>query len=887
MNADLPVNDPVREPAPGLQGLALRYGGAVLAVAVAAGLRWLLHDLFGETIPYITFHPLVALVAMLAGGGPGVLATVLSGVIADVWIIAPDGRHTAAEAVGMGLYVATCLVMCTMGEMLRQAWRREKAGLEEQVAARMGDLRRANASLQKEIEDRRRAEQALREERDFADALVNGLPGLFYLIDADGKPLRWNRNAERVTGYSAEELTQMRPAEFVAEADRPALAARIREVFERGEASVELPLRTRDGRSIPYYFTGVRVVLGGRPYLTGVGIDLADRRRAEEALRESEERLRLMADALPVLIAYIGADGRYRFNNAAYERWFGRPADAYKGRHVREVMGEDVYAVLRGHVEAVLAGRPRSFEAQVPYPGVGTRDVLVHYVPHRGHDGRVLGFFALILDLTERKQAEEAVRRSEELQRAVLASLTSHIAVLGRDGRIVAVNPAWEEFARANGGDAGRCGVGADYLAVCRAAGGEAAEARRVADGLQDVLDGTADAFFIEYPCPFGAANRWFLMQATPLRTAGGGVVVSHMDITGRIRAEQDAREREARLRAILDTAADAIITIDGEGVIQSVNPATERMFGYVAAEMTGRNVRLLMPSPHWEEHDTYLASYRQTGVRHVIGIGRETEARRKDGTLFPVELAVSEVGHLPLFTGIIHDLTRRKELEREVVELVSLEQRRIGQDLHDSVAQELTALSLLAGDLAEALRADPAGGEKLVGRMAGGLRRSQEQLRAVMRGLLPVAVDAGGLMAALADLADRTRRDGKVACTFDCPEPIAVADNLVATHIYLIVQEAVRNAVKHARPRAVRIALEADHRLTLRVEDDGVGMPPRPSELQGLGLRIMRNRAAIIGAELTIGPAEPTGTVVTCVLARGRDGDQPAREEGPGADRR
>ena len=102
-------------------------------------------------------------------------------------------------------------------------------------------------------------------------------------------------------------------------------------------------------------------------------------------------------------------------------------------------------------------------------------------------------------------------------------------------------------------------------------------------------------------------------------------------------------------------------------------------------------------------------------------------------------------------------DITRRKELEREVVEIASLEQRRIGQDLHDSVSQELTALNMLAGDLAETLRTDPANASQLVERLVQGLQRSQQELRAVMRGLLPVSVDAEGLMAALSDLASRT----------------------------------------------------------------------------------------------------------------------------------
>jgi len=232
--------------------------------------------------------------------------------------------------------------------------------------------------------------------------------------------------------------------------------------------------------------------------------------------------------------------------------------------------------------------------------------------------------------------------------------------------------------------------------------------------------------------------------------------------------------------------------------------------------------------------------------------------------------LTVSAVDHLQLFTGILRDITRRKELEREVVEIASLEQRRIGQDLHDSVGQELTALSMLAGDLAETLRTNPSNGSKQVEQMVQGLQRTQRELRTVMRGLLPVPVDTEGLMAALSDLADRIQQEGKATCKFDCPEPVCVADNFTATHLYLIAQESVHNALKHAQPRNIRIVLESNDVLLLSVQDDGIGMPAQPAENRGgLGLRIMRNRAAIIGAALTIQPAEPTGTSVTCALPR------------------
>jgi signal transduction histidine kinase len=232
-------------------------------------------------------------------------------------------------------------------------------------------------------------------------------------------------------------------------------------------------------------------------------------------------------------------------------------------------------------------------------------------------------------------------------------------------------------------------------------------------------------------------------------------------------------------------------------------------------------------------------------------------------------------------------DISRRKELEREILEIASLEQKRIGQDLLDSVSQELTALNMLAGNLAKTLGSDPSNAPSLVERLVQGLQRSQQELRAVMRGLCPVSVDAEGLMAALSDLVSRTQREDKLTCVFDCPKPVLVEDNLIATHLYLIAQEAVHNAVKHARCQNIRISVESNHVLVLRVQDDGIGIPEQPTEnYVGLGLRIMRNRAAIIGATLTIEKALPTGAVVTCSLV-GKNNEPQQQETSQSPDRR
>ena len=129
-------------------------------------------------------------------------------------------------------------------------------------------------------------------------------------------------------------------------------------------------------------------------------------------------------------------------------------------------------------------------------------------------------------------------------------------------------------------------------------------------------------------------------------------------------------RASEQRARAVLNTAVDGIITIDRTGRIESINPAAEQMFGYSAAEVVGRNVSILMPEPYRSEHDGYLERYDRTGEKRIIGVGREVLGQRHDGSTFPIELAVSEVGsESGLFTGVVRDISERKELEARLAE--------------------------------------------------------------------------------------------------------------------------------------------------------------------------------------------------------------------------
>jgi len=253
----------------------------------------------------------------------------------------------------------------------------------------------------------------------------------------------------------------------------------------------------------------------------------------------------------------------------------------------------------------------------------------------------------------------------------------------------------------------------------------------------------------------------------------------------------------------------------------------------------------------------------------------REVQGLRRDGTVFAVGLTVSETAPLRLFTGILRDISERKQLEREVLEIAAQEQQRIGQELHDSIGQELTGLSLLADTLVDRLENTSPGDLEIAAKVRDGLLNVHQQVRALSRGLIPVEVDPEGLRVALEDLAFRTEDQSGVACVLHCSGPVGVADSVTATHLFRIAQEAVSNALRHGRPRNIVIELHAKPgTLTLNVQDDGAGLAHSLGEGKGLGIRLMRYRAGTVGGTLTVGPAAGGGMTVRCTVpsATGRE---------------
>lgn len=217
---------------------------------------------------------------------------------------------------------------------------------------------------------------------------------------------------------------------------------------------------------------------------------------------------------------------------------------------------------------------------------------------------------------------------------------------------------------------------------------------------------------------------------------------------------------------------------------------------------------------------------------------------------------------------ALTDEMAERERLERELLEISEREQRRIGQDLHDGLCQHLTGAMLagqvLEGKLAALNLPEAADANKVVELVEEGINLS----RRLAKGLYPVEIEADGLMLALEEYAETTSKLFKVDCRFECDLPVLIHEAATAGHLYRIVQEAVRNAIKHGKAKNILIRLEANEENTvLSIKDDGLGLPKPLPKKRGMGLQIMAHRSTMIGGRFTACRDAIGGTLVTCEL--------------------
>jgi PAS domain S-box-containing protein len=559
----------------------------------------------------------------------------------------------------------------------------------------------------------------------------------------------------------------------------------------------------------------------------------------------------------------------------------------------RHLVEQQTAAVLADQLPPTIEYRIRRKDGQL-------RWILKTVVPYHDAQGQVTAYDSLLRDITEAKLAAESLRESEERFRLLFEDDLTGDYLAEPDGTILLCNHAFVKIfgfaSREEAVGSNLAKLYIDPLSWPRFI--ELLSTNKTLERYERTSqhsDGTIRHVIETVLGSFNAQGellriKGYVFDDTDSKLATARIHRRNSELEEAVSHRTHAlREKHDHLQAIWNSAFDAIITIDSRGVIETANRAAEKMFGYSLDEMIGQNVKMLMPSPYREEHDDYLRNYRETGYARILNLPRELVARRKDGTTFSIDLSVTQVDHSEYFTGVIRDISERKELQQHVLESAADEQRRIGLELHDGMGQELTGLSLVAGTLVKLMSAVPAKesecevvrqiDEASFTRMADIAKRLNQKISEANRlvhqlshGIMPVQVDAEALRSALEQLATSIHSPPKISCHFDCPQPVIAPNNTTATHLYRIAQEAVNNALKHSQANEIGISLR-QHReqIVLEVSDNGIGLDTvgqlavATHKSRGMGLRTMQYRAGMIGGTLHLERRQSGGTLVRC----------------------
>jgi PAS domain S-box-containing protein len=339
-------------------------------------------------------------------------------------------------------------------------------------------------------------------------------------------------------------------------------------------------------------------------------------------------------------------------------------------------------------------------------------------------------------------------------------------------------------------------------------------------------------------------------------------------EISDRRQTEEQLRKTMQQLRQLADNITDAFWMRDAEDDrMVYVSPAYEKIWGRSCKELY-QSPNGWLDTIHREDRQPVVEAMR---TKQTTGeYDQQYRIVRPDGSLrwirdraFPIR---DSSGKVIRIVGIAEDVTDRRRLEREILEISDREQARIGQDLHDGLCQQLVSLGFDNNSLEQQLAAQALPEVAAAQKMGKVLDDAIAEARSLSRGLFPVQLEADGLSLALQQLAAGVCARVRVNCRVDCPQPVLVRDNTVATHLYRIAQEAVNNAVKHSRAGSILIQLKTNHnRIELKVSDDGIGIPISRNPTGGMGLHIMNYRAQAIGGTLIIERAPRHGTIVTC----------------------
>lgn len=691
---------------------------------------------------------------------------------------------------------------------------------------------------------------------------------------------------------------------------------------------------------------------GGIAGVAVFGMDITDRRQAEEALKRSERMLHALLNASTEGIMLIKTDGTVLACNSALARRLGQEPGMLLGKNVFAYLPPDIAASRRAHGEEVArSGRPHRFEDQ--------RGGLIldnHIYPILDEDGKVSAVAVYTQDITERERALKSLevvlstekRFSEQL--AALHEVTSELQMAGSFDdlcrRAVELGLSRLGFERLgiwfrDGADFVRGSFGTDEQGRLR---DERALRHPIRPNstISLILAGRHRSTAFEDTDLFDAGRRkvgrgsriaaamWSgnkvigcisvdnLLRHQPIAESQRQLLEIYASRVGilceRMRAEESLRESERHFHTLADASPVGIFRTDADGRNTYVNHRHCEITGMGHDASKGNG---WMAAVHPDDREALESNWLKA-TRAGVESRAEFRLKRQDGSVsWVLGIALPErdlAGQLKGYVGTLTDITAqkkaevtlrdfaarlerevgdrtaelrdlserllremngRKQLEQHILEISEREQRRIGQDLHDSIGQSLAATKFVSSALEMKLTARKSRDRQHAARLTRLLDRASEDVRAVARGLHPVSAEPDGLMSALSGLIENVRQIYKIPCSFECPAPVLLAEPQVAAQLYRIAQEAVNNALRHARPRHIWIGLRsARGALHLSVRDDGCGIAAASTASPGLGLAIMNYRASVIGASLSIRDVPKGGTLVECSRA-GKDGKE------------
>jgi PAS domain S-box-containing protein len=764
-----------------------------------------------------------------------------------------------------------------------------------------------------DITERRQTEDALKESQARWRALNDNLPGgLVYQIDSgvDGTERHFrliSQGVEKLHGLTIAEVLADAEALYgqVHEDDQPRVAELEKRAAETmtpfaAEVRCRLPggaLRWRLFTSAP------RRLPNGHLVWDGLEWDITERKQAEEALKESRTRIQALSDNLPGGLIYqldSGQAGERRqilYISQGVELLHGLTPEEVMQDSARlygQVVEEDRPLLAARTVQAAKAMTPMHVEMRCRHPSGDIRWIYACSAPRRMPNGHMI-WDGIELDITERKQAEEALRKSEAKYRLLHESMRDAFCRVDLSGRILETNAAFQTL------------VGYSQEELSELAYQDLTPERWHAGEDQILADlvmtrGYSDIYQKEYRHRDGTIIpielRTVLIRDETGEPAGMWATVRN--ITARLRVEralhqatvelerrvkertaeleasrQALVESEAQFRQMTDIIQEVFWLIDAmSGEALYVSPAFEQIWGRSPSK-NRPSVFTWVDSLHPDDRAHALEVFR-AGLK--VGQFEPLEVRvvRPDGSLRWIEvrgwLMSPARGGRPRVAGTMRDITMRRQLEAEILNASEAERQRIGRDLHDSLGQSLTGIGYLAEAMKEELSRAGRPESAEAGKLARLVEEAADRAHAMARGLMLVDMRRGGLTAALQELALRTQELFHIECRYEGPEEITLDDMETAGQLYRIAQEAATNAAKHARTDLIVIRLEATPaKLELTVRDTGKGLLPDETDATGMGLGIMRYRAGLIGASFSIEGAAGRGTTIHCHLARTR----------------